>query len=119
MMRSMANASQYRYGRSMKLLIAPVAALLLAVTGYGAGFNESPAGLGSYQTSVTAGNYGAGFIGSPTLLYGGVHSAFPPLRPGYGAGFVQSPRLYGYRTYTPFYPMYYNPYPSSYFYLTF
>lgn len=87
---------------------------------YGGGFIDSPSGLPSYFSSVTPANYGGGFIPSPSLNAGSVYEPYPNRNPRhYGGGFVSSPPAWlGYSSYQPmpYYVPFYSPY--SYFNLT-
>lgn len=64
---------------------------------YGGGFVDSPSGLPSYFSRVTPANYGGGFIPSPPLNSGSVYVPYPNRSPyHYGGGFVQSPPIWRY-----------------------
>jgi len=106
---------------AQKALVGTMVIMGYSTGNYGGGFVDSPSGLPSYFSSVTPANYGGGFIPSPPLNSGSVYVPYPNRSPyHYGGGFVQSPPVWNsYQSYQPmpYYAPQYSPYP--YLYLTF
>lgn len=83
-----------------KALVGVIVLLGYTTGNYGAGFIDSPSNFAATQSSVSTANYGGGFISAPNLDSGSTYTFYNnrTLR-NYGGGFIQSPPAWRHLTF--------------------